>query len=103
MELKILINIFRKNKENTASSKREMTARKQSNQRRKNKDAGNSIFNRRYFLKVNWRSEKMYIYGPGHITNMEDNVASSIKKEMKERNGKWRRKIKRHRGTIQKV
>lgn len=53
IELKILINIFRKNKENTASSKREMTARKQSNQRRKNKDAGNSIFNCRYFLKVN--------------------------------------------------
>ena len=53
VELKILINIFRKNKENTASSKREMTARKQSNKRRKNKDAGNSIFNHRYFLKVN--------------------------------------------------
>ena len=64
---------------------------------------GNSIFNCRYFLKVNRRSEKMNTHGPGHITSMEDNVENSTKKEMKERNGKWRRKIKRHGGTIQKV
>ena len=88
IELEILINTFRKNKENTAPSKREMAARKQSNQRRKNKDAGNSIFNCRYFLKVNRRSEKMNTHGPGHITSMEDNVENSTKKEMKERNGK---------------